>query len=163
MPAKKLIGLLLVAATLAPVVAQTTTTSTTTTTTGSGDATGRTPAEEYQRGYAATPMPNQAAINAGGAPGTAALNNQVTPQASANAAAVEQYQASQAEYDADRLAYMDALAKHDAAVDRTDARYVRQQTAYADAMRVWRAQVWACKHGHPRACNLPAPNPAAFY
>ncbi len=58
---------------------------------------------------------------------------------------------------------MDALVKHDAAVNRTDARYVRQQAAYADAMRVWRRQVWACHHGHPRACDLPAPYPAAFY
>ena len=58
---------------------------------------------------------------------------------------------------------MDALVKHDAAVNRTDARYVRQQVAYADAMTAWRAQVRACKNGYKRACNAPTPNPADFY
>ena len=158
MSAKPLIGLLLAATALAPSLAQTT---------SGTENTGRTPAEEYQRGYAATPMPHQAEINAGGAPGTAAINNQVAATTSANNAAnnaaIEQYQESQAQYDADRQAYMDALVKHDASVNRRDARYVRQQRAYADAMRVWRAQVWACKHGHPRACDAPPPNPAAFY
>jgi hypothetical protein len=158
MSAKPSIGLMLAATALAPSLAQTT---------SGTENTGRTPAEEYQRGYAATPMPNQAEINAGGAPGTAAINNQVASTTSANNAAnnaaMEQYQESQAEYDADRQAYMDALVKHDASVNRTDARYVRQQRAYANAMRVWRAQVWACKHGHPRACDAPPPNPAAYY
>jgi len=154
---KPLIGLMLAATALAPSIAQTT----------GSENTGRSPQEEYQRGYAATPMPNQAAINAAGAPGTAAINNQVatTTQANndANAATIAQYQETQAQYDADRAAYMDALVKHDSAVNRTDARYVRQQRAYADAMRAWRAQVWACKHGHPRACDAPTPNPADFY
>jgi hypothetical protein len=158
MSAKPLFGLLLAATVLAPSFAQT----------ASGtENTGRSAQEEYQRGLAATPMPHQDAINAAGAPTTAALNNQVqsTTQANndANNAALAQYQESQADYDADRQAYMDALVKHDAAVNRTDARYVRQQAAYADAMRVWRRQVWACKHGHPRACDMPPPNPAAFY
>jgi len=154
---KPLIGLMLAATALAPSIAQTTGT----------ENTGRSSQEEYQRGYAATPMPNQAAINAAGAPGTAAINNQVatTTQANndANAATIAQYQETQAQYDADRAAYMDALVKHDSAVNRTDARYVRQQRAYADAMRAWRAQVWACTHGHPRACDAPTPNPADFY
>ena len=155
---KPLIGLMLAATALAPSIAQTT---------SGTENTGRSPQEEYQRGYAATPMPNQAAINAAGAPGTAAINNQVatTTQANndANAATIAQYQESQAQYDADRAAYMDALIKHDSAVNRTDARYVRQQAAYADAMRAWRAQVWACKHGRQRACDAPPPNPADFY
>ena len=158
MSAKPLFGLLLAATALAPSFAQTA---------GGTENTGRSAQEEYQRGLAATPMPHQDAINAAGAPGTAALNNQVqsTTQANndANAATIAQYQDSQADYDADRQAYMTALVRHDAAVNRTDARYVRQQTAYADAMRVWRRQVWACKHGHQRACDLPTPNPAAFY
>lgn len=158
MSAKPLIGLLLAASALAPGLTQTPPNS---------DNTGRSATEEYQRGYAATPMPHQDEINAGGRPGTAAINNQVagTTQANNDAtnAALAQYQESQAQYDADRAAYMDALVKHDAAVNRTDARYVRQQHAYADAMRVWRAQVYACKHGHPRACNMPPPNPASFY
>jgi hypothetical protein len=158
MSVKPLFGLLLAATALAPSFAQT----------ASGtENTGRSAQEEYQRGLAATPMPHQDAINAASAPGTAALNNQVqsTTQANndANAATLAQYQESQADYDADRQAYMDALVKHDAAVNRTDARYVRQQAAYADAMRVWRRQVWACKHGHQRACDMPPPNPAAFY
>jgi hypothetical protein len=158
MSAKPLFGLLLAATTLAPSFAQT----------ASGtENTGRSAQEEYQRGLAATPMPHQDAINAAGAPTTAALNNQVqsTTQANndANAATMAQYQESQADYDADRQAYMAALVRHDAAVNRTDARYVRQQAAYADAMRVWRRQVWACKHGHQRACDMPPPNPAAFY
>ncbi len=158
MSVKPLFGLLLAATALAPSFAQT----------ASGtENTGRSAQEEYQRGLAATPMPHQDAINAAGAPGTAALNNQVqsTTQANndANAATMAQYQESQADYDADRQAYADALVKHDAAVNRTDARYVRQQVAYADAMRVWRRQVWACKHGHQRACDMPPPNPAAFY
>ena len=160
MSAKPLFGLLLAATALAPSFAQTQTN-------GGTENTGRSAQEEYQRGLAATPMPHQDAINAAGAPGTAALNNQVqsTTQANndANAATIAQYQESQAEYDADRQAYMAALVRHDAAVNRTDARYVRQQVAYADAMRVWRRQVWACKHGHQRACDLPTPNPAAFY
>lgn len=158
MSVKNLAGLLLAAAALAPAMAQTA---------AGTENTGRSAAEEYQRGYAATPMPHQDAINAGGAPGTAALNNQVATTTgagnAANDAAMAQYQESQAEYDADRAAYMDALVKHDASVNRADARYVRQQRAYADAMRVWRAQVWACKHGHPRACDMPPPDPARFY
>ncbi len=155
MSAKPAIGLLLAAVALTPCLAQSTS--------GTED-TGRSPAEEYQRGYAATPMPNQAAINAGGAPGTAALNSQTgSAAAAATDATLAQYQDSQAQYDADRAAYLDALAKHDAAVDRTDARYARQQVAYADAMRAWRRQVWACKHGHHRACDMPPPNPATFY
>ncbi len=158
MSIKPLAGLLLAATALAPVFAQT----------ASGtDNTGRSAADEYQRGYAATPMPHQDAINAAGAPATASLNAQAAGAAQTsndtNAAAIAQYQESQADYEADRAAYMDALAKHDAAVNRTDVRYARQQTAYADAMRVWRAQVWACKHGHQRACDMPPPNPAAFY
>ena len=134
---------------------------------GGTENTGRSAQEEYQRGYAATPMPHQAEINAAGAPGTAAINNQVASTTSAhnaaNDAAIAQYQESQADYDADRQAYMDALVKHDASVNRTDARYIRQQRAYANAMRVWRAQVWACKHGHQRACDMPAPDPSRFY
>jgi hypothetical protein len=155
MSAKPLFGLLLAVTALTPGVTQTT---------SGTENTGRTPAEEYQRGYAATPMPNQAQINAGGAPGTAAINNQVAATTSANnATAAAQYQETQEQYEADRQAYIDALVKHDASVNRTDARYIRQQRAYADAMRVWRAQVWACKHGRKRACDMPPPNPAAFY
>ena len=154
MLAKPLFGLLLAATAIAPSFAQTSGT----------ENTGRTPAEEYQRGYATTPMPNQEAINAAGRPATAALNNQVaaTSQTNSDANAVDAA-ANQAQYDADRAAYIDALVQHDRAVNRSDARYVRQQNAYADAMRVWRAQVYACKRGKQSACRAPTPNPADFY
>ena len=65
--------------------------------------------------------------------------------------------------DADRAACMGALARHDAAVDGTDARYVRQQRAYADAMAVWRIQVEECKRGHRKACDMPPPDVTAYY
>ena len=155
MSAKPFIGLLLAATAIIPALAQTT---------SGTENTGRSPQEEYQRGYATTPMPHQDAINAAGAPATAALNNNVAATSQANSDATAQdAAATQAQYEADRAAYLDALVQHDHAVNRTDARYARQQNAYADAMRVWRAQVWACKHGHPSACNAPTPNPAAFY
>jgi len=160
MSAKPLFGLLLAATALAPAFAQTQPN-------GGAENTGRSAQEEYQRGYATTPMPHQAEINAAGAPTTAAINSQVSSTTAANndanAQVLEQYHESQEQYAADQQAYMDALVKHDAAVNRTDARWVRQQHAYADAMRVWRAQVWACKHGNNRACNAPPPNPASFY
>lgn len=91
---------------------------------------------------------------------TAALNAEV---ATANGAAATANAANQAQYDADRQAYMDALTAHDAAVDRSDARYVRQRNAYADAMAVWRVQADACKRGHQKACKAPTPNPADYY
>lgn len=155
MSANPLIALLLAATATMPSEAQSPT---------GVEHTGRSAQEEYQRGLAATPMPHQDAINAAGAPGTASLNNQaatagqVTMDANAMDAA-----ATQAQYESDRAAYIEALVRHDAAINRTDARYARQQNAYADAMRVWRAQVYACKHGHPKACNAPTPDPAAFY
>jgi len=162
MSAKPLVGLLLAATALAPAFAQTQTQPN-----GGAENTGRSAQEEYQRGYATTPMPHQAEINAAGAPTTAAINNNVASTTAANndanAQVLAQYQESQEQYAADQQAYMDALVKHDASVNRTDARWVRQQHAYADAMRVWRAQVWACKHGNNRACDAPPPNPASFY
>ncbi len=69
----------------------------------------------------------------------------------------------QAQYDADRQAYLAALVQHDRAVDRTDARYVRQQRAYADAMAVWRVQVAECKKGRSSACKMPPPSVADYY
>jgi hypothetical protein len=92
--------------------------------------------------------------------GAAGLNRQV---AVANAANAGRDAVAQAQYDADRAAYVDALVRHDAAVDRTNARYVRQQTAYADAMEAWRFQVAACKKGKRKACDMPPPNPANYY
>lgn len=153
---KPLFGALLAASALAPVLAQSAPPP------GPEGST-----QEVARGYANPPMPNQAAINAGGQAGTASLNNQV---AAADAAAQASNDANaamtaeqRAQYDADRQAYMDALVAHDHAVNRTDARYARQQRAYADAMFAWRRQVYACKHGHQRACDMPPPDPSRFY
>jgi hypothetical protein len=92
--------------------------------------------------------------------GAAALNNQVAADQNARA---QRDAAAQAQYDADRESYLTALMQHDAAVDRTDARYVRQQVAYADAMEAWRFQVAACKKGKRKACDMPPPNPADYY
>lgn len=91
---------------------------------------------------------------------TATLNANV---ATANDAAATTNAVNQAQYEADRQAYMDALVAHDAAVDRGDARYVRQRNAYADAMAAWRMQADACKRGHQKACRKPTPNPADYY
>ena len=70
---------------------------------------------------------------------------------------------AQSQYQADLAAYDDALARHDARADRQAEHYNRQQRAYADAMRDWRAQDYACRHGHNRACTAPAPDPANYY
>lgn len=124
------------------------------------EPTGRSPQELYQRGYAATPMPGQAAADAQSRPAVAALNGQAGAVQADHAAQAE---ADRAQYAADRAAYMDTLARRNASVDRTDVRWRRQQNAYADAMAAWRAQVAACKAGNGRACDKPAPNPADFY
>jgi hypothetical protein len=158
MPIKPLLGVLLAATTIAPVLAQT----------NAAPPPGpEGSAQQVARGYANPPMPNQEAINAGGRAGTASLNNRVAAAdasvKAANDASAEMSAEQQAQYEIDREAYMDALIQHDAAVNRTDARYVRQQRAYADAMFAWRRQVYACKHGHQRACDLPAPDPSRFY
>lgn len=152
---KTIFGVLIAAAAISPLFAQ------------SNDAPPPGPegsAQQVARGYANPPMPNQQEINAGGRAGTAALNNQVaaadaSAQASSDASSAE----AQAQYEADRQAYMGALVAHNRAVNRADVRYVRQQRAYADAMAAWRRQVYACKHGHQRACDLPAPDPSRFY
>ncbi|MDO6413114.1 hypothetical protein Q4F19_01850 [Sphingomonas sp. BIUV-7] len=113
----------------------------------------------YDRGYD-KPTPRADAVNAQEAPVTANLNGQ-SGAAAANTASAST--ADQAQYDVDRQAYLDALVQHDRAVDRTDARYMRQQRAYADAMSVWRVQVQECKKGHQRACKLPPPNVSDYY
>ncbi|SFR80285.1 hypothetical protein [Sphingomonas jatrophae] len=110
----------------------------------------------YDRGYD-KPSARADAVNAAEAPVTADLNTAV------NGATVQRDAAAEAQYRADRDAYMVALARHDRAVNRSDARYARQQIAYADAMAAWREQVRACKKGYRRACDAPAPNVADFY
>jgi len=113
----------------------------------------------YDRGYD-KPSARADAVNAKEGPTTDALNAQADASAAATATTSAD---AQAQYDADRAAYLAALVQHDRAVNRTDARYARQQRAYADAMAVWRVQVQECKRGHQRACDLPPPNVADYY
>lgn len=113
----------------------------------------------YDRGYDKA-SPRTDAINAKEGPVTDTLNAQANGSAATTAATST---VNQAQYDVDRQAYLDALVQHDRAVNRTDARYVRQQRAYADAMAVWRVQVQECKKGHQRACQLPPPNVSDYY
>ncbi len=103
-----------------------------------------------------SPQPAPASPN----PGTQAANSAVL---SADEMAQAKTAEGDAQYQADREAYMAALVQHDRAVNRTDARWARQQAAYADAMAAWRWQAAACKRGNQRACNAPTPNPADFY
>jgi hypothetical protein len=125
---------------------------------------GRPVAEEAARGYVGVPSPAEPAVDAQEKPVTQTLNNAVAANSAAtNSATMAASDAAEAQYDSDRAIYMDALIKHDAAVNRTDARYDRQQRAYAHAMAAWRIQVDACKRGNHRACDLPSPNPADFY
>ena len=70
---------------------------------------------------------------------------------------------NQAQYEADVAAYRDAVKAHAMATMKDDARYARQQRAYADAMAQWRIQVAECKKGSKTACDLPTPAPAAYY
>ncbi len=91
-------------------------------------------------------------------------NNQAAAADAAQAGATAAVNAdAQAQYTADLAAYDSALARHDARADRQAEHYHHQQRAYADAMRDWRAQDYACRHGSNRACNAPAPDPAAYW
>lgn len=99
-------------------------------------------------------------------PQTQSLNNQVggaIAQAQTNnAVAQAQNDINQQEYAADKAAYEQALRDHHREVLATDATFIRQQQAYALAMRDWRAQVAMCKKGYQSACNLPAPDPMKY-
>jgi hypothetical protein len=123
-------------------------------------ATGRSPAELYQRGYNSATTAGQAPDPASAAQ-VAAVNDAANAATAGNVARVAP--ADQAQYEADRAAYVDGLIAHNAAVDRTDARYARQQAAYADAMAAWRLQVAACKKGKRKACEMPPPDIADYY
>ena len=99
-------------------------------------------------------------------PQTKALNNQVssavTQAQTANAVAEAQNDINQQQYEADKAAYAQALRDHHKEVLETDATFMRQQHAYAVAMRDWRAQVAMCKRGYQSACDLPTPDPTAY-
>lgn len=106
------------------------------------------------------------AADAAEVPQTKALNNQVssavTEAQSANAVAQAQNDINQQQYAADKAAYEQALRDHHREVLSTDATFIRQQNAYAMAMRDWRAQVAECKRGYQSACNLPTPDPMKY-
>lgn len=99
-------------------------------------------------------------------PQTKALNNEVggaVAQAqTANAVAQAQNDINQQQYEADKAAYEAAMREHHREVLSTDATFMRQQNAYAMAMRDWRAQVAECKRGYQSACNLPTPDPMRY-
>jgi len=99
-------------------------------------------------------------------PQTQALNNKVdnaiTQTQTNNAVAQAQNDINQAEYEADKAAYAAALRQHNREVLATDATFIRQQNAYAMAMRDWRAQAAICKRGYQSACKLPTPNPMDY-
>jgi len=99
-------------------------------------------------------------------PETRSLNNQVESAIARtqtnNAVAQAQNEINQAEYEADKAAYAAALRQHNREVRATDATFLRQQEAYAMAMRDWRAQVAMCKRGYQSACKLPTPDPMNY-
>ncbi len=102
---------------------------------------------------------NQAA-NANERPVTQALNTVVDSNLNAQAAITA---AQQAQYDADRAAYRQAVRARAAVVGADQARYIRQEDAYARAMIAWRIQTAECKRGILKSCSKPTPLPADFY
>lgn len=111
------------------------------------------------RGYDKS-TPRTRAVDAVEAPVTADLNatSALGSEIIATTAAEDK-----AQYELDREAYWAALIQHDRSVRRTDARWARQQGAYADAMAAWRLQVAECKRGNRKACDRPTPTPDQFY
>jgi hypothetical protein len=93
-------------------------------------------------------------------PGTSSANAGVNASIQA---VHSQNAASQAQYQADLASYDAAMRAHGRAVARQDDHYGRQQSAYAQAMEAWRVQDAACRRGHQRACDAPAPDPADYY
>ena len=94
----------------------------------------------------------------------AQANNAVSGQYAARQQGIaDQNAESLAQYDADMAAYRAAVHRDHRQSAHDARRYAHQQRAYADAMRDWRRQVWACKHGSRRACNAPSPNPANYW
>ncbi|AGH47951.1 hypothetical protein G432_01115 [Sphingomonas sp. MM-1] len=109
------------------------------------------------------PAPQTAVENAADAqevPVTRGLNAREGSEASAQQAASE---AVQAQYEADMAAYRTSVQAHAQAVAQDEARFARQQRAYADAMAAWREQKRDCDRGVLKACKKPTPNPSDFY
>jgi ribulose kinase len=91
-------------------------------------------------------------------------NNAVSNQyADRQQAIAGQNDASQAQYDSDMAAYRAAVDQQHRDSMHDQAHYAHQQQAYADAMRDWRHQVWACNHGSNAACRAPTPDPAQYW
>ncbi len=92
-------------------------------------------------------------------PQTQALNSQVASNVGSTDV---QNAANQAQYEADKAAYAQALRDHHRDVLTTDNVFIRQQMAYADAMRDYRVQVEMCRRGFKSACDLPTPDPQKY-
>ncbi|WP_298667861.1 hypothetical protein [uncultured Sphingomonas sp.] len=112
----------------------------------------------YDRGYDKDSARTEA-IDAAGRPGVVAANRAALAESSAQTA-VQQVDAAQ--YAADIQVYRQARRARHRQIARNDARYARQERAYADAMTDWRRQVAACDHGNTAACNAPTPDPARY-
>jgi hypothetical protein len=109
---------------------------------------------------AATLLALAAGAAAQSSPSVVQANREAEARAAGQAAIASDLQA---QYDDDMAQYRQQVEAHQIAIARDQAHYDHQQRAYADAMRAWRIQVDACKHGHPRACKAPTPDPAAFW
>jgi len=115
-----------------------------------------------------TPAAPSGAENDVNSPDVAAANRAVAAEAATRENAVaavnaENQATAEAQYAADLAAYRNAVRAHNREVARDTRIAERQERAYADAMRDWRRQVYACKHGSTRACNAPSPNPADYW
>ena len=114
----------------------------------------------YDRGYDKD-TPRTRAINDAARPGVESANAEVlarTDVQTQNGGAIDQGQ-----YARDMASYREALRTRRHIANRDMRRYDRQQRAYADAMRDWRRQRYACHHGSRRACRAPTPNPANYW
>ena len=110
------------------------------------------------------PTPAHEANSAGTAPSTAAANDAVATSEAARQGAIQAGNLdAEAQYAADMASYEAALRANRRENIANEARWHRQQRAYADAMAAWRVQVAACERGNDRACKAPTPDPAAFY
>lgn len=106
----------------------------------------------------------QDAVDAQEKPVTENLNERAAVEASGNIAAVDTVNsANQAQYEADMSAYRSEVQANRREMLADQARYDRQQRAYANAMAVWRDQKNACDRGVLKQCKKPTPNPADFY
>ena len=102
----------------------------------------------------------EAAVNAQEAPVTANLNNSVT----SNIDAINnQNDLDAAQYALDRARYRSALATNQGQRAVNAERRATQEAAYADAMRDWRNQFYACRHGTQAACKAATPDVSDYY